>query len=72
MTLTLQLDDAQAKRLGNGQLRRLLGFSTPMEVHTFLQEHGIFLNYSLADLEQDRMTSDKLSARQHNDASTAA
>ena len=35
------------------QLRRLLGFQTPMELDGFLKQAGIFLDYDLNDLEQD-------------------
>jgi len=97
MTLTLQLDDAQAKllsesfpdlsraaiealalegyrsgRLGGGQVRRLLGFSTPMEVHAFLKEHGVYLNYTLEELEKDRITSDRFKVDRQGNASNAA
>jgi predicted HTH domain antitoxin len=35
----------------------MLGFSSRMQVHAFLKERGVHLNYSLDDLEQDRETS---------------
>jgi len=31
-----------------------------MEVHAFLKEHGVPINYTLADLEQDRQTLQRL------------
>jgi hypothetical protein len=34
-----------------------------MEVHAFLKQHGVYLHYDLADLEQDRKTSQALPAK---------
>jgi hypothetical protein len=31
----------------------LLGFGTRMEVHGFLKEHGVYLHYTMEDLEHD-------------------
>ena len=45
---------------GEGQLQRWLGFATRMEAHAFLKEHGVPLNYTLQDLEQDRQTYQRL------------
>jgi hypothetical protein len=53
----LALEGYRSKRLSDGQLRQMLGFSSRMQVHAFLKEHGVHLNYSLADLEQDRENS---------------
>jgi hypothetical protein len=53
----LALEGYRSKRLSDGMLRQMLGFSTRIQVHGFLKEHGVYLNYSLADLEQDRETS---------------
>ena len=41
-------------------MRHMLGFSSRMQVHAFLKEHGVHLHYSLEDLEQDRETSREL------------
>jgi len=41
-------------KLSTGQLRRLLGYRTKMQVHAFLKEHGVYLRYGFADLEHDR------------------
>ena len=43
-------------RLTQAQLRRLLGFSTRMEVDAFLKSHGVELEYTAEDLERDRRT----------------
>jgi predicted HTH domain antitoxin len=53
----LALEGYRSMRLSDGQVREMLGFSSRMQVHAFLKERGVHLNYSLADLEQDRETS---------------
>jgi len=49
----LALDGYRSRRLSGGQVQRLLGFSTPMQVHAFLKEHDVHLNYSGAELQKD-------------------
>ncbi len=56
----LALEGYRSKRFSEGQLRQVLGFSSRMQVHAFLKEHGVHLHYSLDDLEQDRETSREL------------
>ena len=53
----LALEGYCSRRLSDGHVRQMLGFSSRMQVHAFLKEHGVHLHYSLADLEQDRTTS---------------
>lgn len=53
----LALEGYRSNRLSDGQLRQMLGFSSRMQVHAFLKERGVPLNYSMADLEYDRETS---------------
>ena len=50
----LALDGYRSDRLTEADIRQLLGFETRMEVHGFLKEHGVFLPYTLQDLEHDR------------------
>jgi hypothetical protein len=52
----LALEGYRSKQFSEGLVRhaRLL---LALQVHAFLKEHGVHLNYSLADLEQDRDTS---------------
>ena len=47
------LDGNRRRLLGESQMRRLLGFGTRIEVHGFLREHGVFLNYEIEDVEHD-------------------
>jgi hypothetical protein len=58
----MALEGYRSRRLGESAVRRLLGFGTRMEVHGFLKEHGVHLNYSMADLEHDIRESDRLIA----------
>jgi len=50
---SLAIEGYRSQRLGNGQLRRILGFTTPMEVDAFLKEHDVYLNYTMEELEKD-------------------
>jgi predicted HTH domain antitoxin len=56
----IALEAYRERRLSTGQLRRLLGYRTRMQVHSFLKERGVYLQYDLADLEHDRHAGDSL------------
>lgn len=56
----LALEGYRSGRLGGGQVQKLLGFSTPMQVHAFLKEHGVYLNYSAEDLAKDIEVTNRL------------
>jgi hypothetical protein len=43
----------QSGELNEEQVRRLLGYRTRIRVHAFLKEHGVPLQYTVEDLEQD-------------------
>lgn len=49
----LALEGYRSQRLSEGQVRRMLGFRTRMQVHTFLKAHNVYLNYSMRELEND-------------------
>ena len=53
------LEGFRERILTTEELRQLLGFETKFEVHAFLKGHNIPF-YTLADLEHDRETSDRL------------
>jgi hypothetical protein len=59
----LALEGYRSRRLGESAVRRLLGFETRMEVHGFLKEHGVYLNYTMEDLEHDMRGADRIVAR---------
>lgn len=50
------LEHYRAGKLSHAQLRRLLKFTTAMEVDGFLKAHGIELEYTAEDLARDRET----------------
>ena len=58
---TIAAEAYREKKVSTGELRRLLGYKTRMQVHAFLKEHGVYLQYGLADLEHDRQSGDALS-----------
>lgn len=52
----LALEGYRTERLSESEFRQMLGFETRMQVHAFLKEHGVYLNYSLADMDRDLET----------------
>lgn len=56
----LALEGYRSRRLGGGQVQRLLGFSTPMQVHAFLREHDVYLNYTREELDKDTAVIERL------------
>ncbi len=57
---TIALEAYREGKFSTSQLRRLLGYHTRAQVHAFLREHGVYLRYSLADLEHDRQAGDAM------------
>lgn len=53
---SLALEGYRTGRLSEEQLRRLLGFESRLQVHGFLKDHQVYLNYSEQDLEHDLET----------------
>jgi predicted HTH domain antitoxin len=52
----LAIDGYRSGKLTEEQVRRILGYGTRMQVHGFLKEHDVYLNYSPEELEQDMQT----------------
>ncbi len=50
---SLAIEGYKARLLSESQLRRMLGFATRMEVHAFLKEAGVWLDYTEEDLAED-------------------
>jgi hypothetical protein len=50
----LAIEEYKNGHLTNAELRRLLGFRTRMALDGFLKTHGVLLDYTLTDLEQER------------------
>jgi len=59
----LALEGYRAGRLSESAVRKMLAFDSRMEVHAFLKQHGVYLQYDVADLEQDMGTTEKLRGR---------
>jgi len=55
----MALEAYRADRLSEYEVQQLLGFNTRMDVHGFLKEHGVYLHYSLEDLEHDIREADR-------------
>ncbi|MGZ5436312.1 MAG: UPF0175 family protein [Pyrinomonadaceae bacterium] len=53
---SLALEAYRSGALTKMQMRRLLGFQTPMELDGFLKQAGIYLDYDVEDLKQDLET----------------
>jgi hypothetical protein len=53
---SLALEAYRSGTLTTAQLRRLLGFETRMQVDGFLKQAGVYLDYSLEDLNEDLET----------------
>jgi hypothetical protein len=52
---SLALEAYRSRALTAGQLPRLLGFETRMQLDAFLKEHEVY-DFTAADFEQDRET----------------
>jgi len=50
-------------KLTEEQVRRILGFGTRIQVDGFLKEHGVYLDYTLEDLDRETETSREFSSR---------
>jgi Uncharacterised protein family (UPF0175) len=51
-------------KLTEEQVRRILGYGTRVQVHGFLKDHGVYLNYGVEDMEQDLQTLRQLRERE--------
>jgi Uncharacterised protein family (UPF0175) len=60
---SLALEGYRSGALTMVQVRRLLGFGTRYELDGFLKRHGLYLNYSIEDLERDAEASRQFSSR---------
>lgn len=53
------LEGYRSEQLSRGQVSEMLGFSF-WETEAFLKEHGANLHYSKEDLEQDRLSNERV------------
>src|SRR6266516_2514053 len=56
----IAIDGYRSGALTESQVRRLLGFETRIQVHEFLKNAGVYLNYTLDDLNSDIETQRRL------------
>lgn len=56
----LAIQEYKNGRLTTDELRRFLGFRTRMMLDGFLKAHGVWLDYTIADLEQERLDLSRL------------
>lgn len=54
------LEGYRSGKLSHFQVRTMMGFDSWAETEQFLRSHGVPLNYTLADLEEDRVNLAKL------------
>jgi hypothetical protein len=52
----MALDGYRTQQLTETDLKELLGLETRMEVHAFLKYHGVFMHYTVEDLDHDVST----------------
>ena len=56
----LAAEGYRTRALSGAQVQRMLGLETRMEVDAFLKQHGVYLNYTEAELEKDLATLQQL------------
>jgi hypothetical protein len=61
---SLALEGYRSGALTQSHVRRMLGFQTRMEVDGFLKEHGVYLEYTLEDLDREAESSRRVWRRQ--------
>ncbi len=49
----IAIEGYRSDRLSEYEVQQLLGFGYFEQVHAFLKEHGVYLHYSMEDLEHD-------------------
>ena len=57
------LEGYKSARLSAYQVQEILGFETPMAVDGFLKSHGVYLDYTEQDLDEDLATSRRVSSQ---------
>ena len=57
------LEGYRSGKLTEEQVRKILGYGTRMQVDGFLKEHGVYLDYTLEDLDRETETSREFSSQ---------
>ena len=63
MLESFAVEGYRSGKLTEEQVRRILGFGTRIQVDGFLKEHGLYLEYTLEDLDRETETSREFSRR---------
>lgn len=63
----IALEGYRSDTLTEYQIKLLLGFETRYEVHGFLKEHRVPLNYGIEEFEKDLAVVDEIVARAESD-----
>lgn len=63
----MALEGYRCEQLTEADLKELLGFDTRMEVHRFLKDHGVFIHYTVEDLDHDTATALDAARRYHEE-----
>jgi hypothetical protein len=67
----LAIDAYRMNRITGLQLRTLLNIPSRYELDGFLKHHGVALDYTIEDFEQDRQTLDELWQKRHAENETS-
>jgi predicted HTH domain antitoxin len=67
----LAIDAYRMNRITGLQLRNLLNIPSRHELDGFLKHHGVPLEYTIEDFEQDRKTLDKLWQKRQDENETS-
>ena len=59
----IALEGYRSGALTESQVRRVLGFESRLEVNSFLREHGVYYNYTPAEIDQEIATNERLLER---------
>lgn len=68
----LAAEGYRTRKLGRGQVGRILGFETPMETDAFLKERGVPSNYTIEEFEKDMATMERLFGKHPAEAKRSA
>ena len=50
---SMALEGYRSRHLSEEQVRRMLSFESRFDVHAFLKQHNVYLDYSRQDLDDD-------------------
>ena len=50
---SMALEGYRCGNLSEEQVRRMLGFDSRWDVHEFLKQRGVYLSYTMEDLQED-------------------